>query len=185
LSREAPTERPANLRGWFGAELRLVAVFELAKGVLVLAAGLGLLAFVHGDIEDIAEELLLHLHLNPASRVPGIFLALAHRIASIDLWLLALGAAVYATVRIAEGYGLWFDREWAEWLGAGSGMLYVPFEIYELTKGVTLLKVATFGINVLIVVVLIDAIWRRRRPGPAVSTANPESREGSRSDDPP
>ena len=91
-------ERPANLRGWFGAELRLVAVFELAKGLLVLAAGLGLLAFVHRDVEEVAGELLLHLHLNPASRIPGIFLALAHRIASIDLWLLALGAAVYASV---------------------------------------------------------------------------------------
>ncbi len=166
LSREVPTERPANLRGWFGAELRLVAVFELAKGLLVLAAGLGLLAFVHRDVEEVAGELLLHLHLNPASRIPGIFLALAHRIASIDLWLLALGAAVYATVRIAEGYGLWFDREWAEWLGAGSGMLYVPFEIYELTKGVTLLKVATFAINLLIVAVLVDALWRRRRRRP-------------------
>ena len=66
-------------------------------------------------------------------------------------------------MRIAEGYGLWFDREWAEWLGAGSGMLYVPFEIYELTKGVTLLKVATFAINLLIVAVLVDALWRRRR----------------------
>jgi uncharacterized membrane protein (DUF2068 family) len=159
-------ERPANLRGWFGAELRLVAVFELAKGVLVLAAGLGLLAFVHGDIEDVAEELLLHLHLNPASRIPGIFLTLVHRVASIDVWLLALGAAAYATVRIAEGYGLWFDREWAEWLGAASGMVYLPFEIYGLTKGVTLLKVATFGVNLLIVAVLVDALWRRRRRSP-------------------
>ena len=118
---------------------------------------------MHGDIEDIAEELLLHLHLNPANRIPGIFLTLVHRVASIDVWLLALGAAVYATVRIAEGYGLWFDREWAEWLGAASGMLYLPFEIYELTKGVTLLKVATFGVNLLIVAVLVDALWRRRR----------------------
>jgi len=42
-------------------------------------------------------------------------------------------------------------------------MLYLPFEIYELTKGVTLLKVATFGVNLLIVAVLVDALWRRRR----------------------
>ena len=159
----ASTARQPNLRGWFGAELRVVAVFEFAKGALVLVAGLGLLAFVHRDIRDVVEELLEHLHLDPASRVPEIFVALAERVASMDLWLLAIGATVYAAVRIAEGYGLWLDREWAEWLGAVSGLIYVPFELYALAKGVTPLKLATLGINLLVVAVLSDALWRRRR----------------------
>ncbi|HEX5864323.1 MAG TPA: DUF2127 domain-containing protein, partial [Casimicrobiaceae bacterium] len=163
VSYKAPTERPPNLRGWFGAQLRIVAVFEFAKGALVLVAGLGLLAFVHRDIEDVVEELLLHLHLNPASHIPGIFVALAERVASMDLWLLAIGAALYAALRIAEGYGLWCDREWAEWLGAASGLIYVPFELYALAKGVTPVKLATLGFNLLVVAVLVDALLRRRR----------------------
>ena len=138
-------------------------MFEFAKGALVLVAGFGLLAFVHRDIRDVVEELLEHLHLDPASRVPEIFVALAERVASMDLWLLAIGATVYAAVRIAEGYGLWLDREWAEWLGAVSGLIYVPFELYALAKGVTPLKLATLGINLLVVAVLSDALWRRRR----------------------
>lgn len=163
MHRDPVTGRPPNLRGWFGAQLRIVAVFEFAKGALVLIAGLGLLAFVHRDIEDVVEELLLHLHLNPASHVPGIFVALAKRVASMDLWLLAIGAALYAAVRIAEGYGLWNDREWAEWLGAASGLIYVPFELYALAKGVTPVKLATLGFNLLVVAVLADALLRRRR----------------------
>jgi uncharacterized membrane protein (DUF2068 family) len=157
-----PTTRQSNLRGWFGAELRVVAVFELAKGLLVLVAGAGLLAFVHRDLRDVAEELLEHLHLDPASRVPAVFVQLAERVASVDLWLLAIGAAVYAIVRIAEAYGLWNDREWAEWLGVASGLIYVPYEIYALTKGVTPLKIAMFAFNLLVVAVLADALWRRR-----------------------
>jgi len=129
----------------------------------VLAVGAGLLAYAHRDLQDVAEELLLHLHLTPASRIPGIFVALAARLTSINLWLLALGAATYATVRIAEGYGLWYDRAWAEWLGAISGLIYVPFELYALSKGVTLLKLATLALNVLVVAVLVDALLRRRR----------------------
>ena len=160
--RPTPVTRP-NLRGGFGAQLRIVAVFEFAKGALVLVAGLGLLTFVHRDIRDVVEELLEHLHLDPASRIPEIFVALAERVSSMDLWLLAIGATVYAAVRIAEGYGLWLDREWAEWLGAASGLIYVPFEIYALTNGVTSLKLATLGINLLVVAVLSDALWRRRR----------------------
>jgi uncharacterized membrane protein (DUF2068 family) len=159
----ASTEQQPNLRGWFGAQLRVVAMFEFAKGALVLVAGLDLLAFVHRDIRDVVEELLEHLHLDPASRVPEIFVALAERVTSMDLWLLAIGATVYAAVRIAEGFGLWFDREWAEWLGVASGLIYVPFEIYALAKGVTPLKLATLGINLLVVAVLSDALWRRRR----------------------
>jgi uncharacterized membrane protein (DUF2068 family) len=155
--------RGANPGGWFRAELRLVALVELAKGLLVIAVGAGLLAYAHRDLADVAEELLLHLHLNPASRIPGIFVELAARLTSINLWLLALGAATYASVRIAEGYGLWYDRAWAEWLGAVSGLIYVPFELYALSKGVTLLKLATLALNLLVVAVLVDALLRRRR----------------------
>src|SRR5262249_42733419 len=145
-----------NLRGWFGAELRLVAMFEFAKGLLVLLLGLGLIAYIHGDIQDVAEELLLHLHLNPASRIPGVFLKLVERVANGDMWFLALGAFTYATIRIAEGIGLWFDKAWAEWLGVGSGLIYVPFEIYGLTHGVTTLRLVTFGLNILVVAILAD-----------------------------
>ena len=157
------TERSRNLRGIFGAELRLVALYEFAKGLLVLLLGLGLLAFVHRDAQDVAEELLLHLHLNPASRIPGVFLQLVERVANVDMWFLALGAFTYATIRIAEGVGLWYDKAWAEWLGVASGLIYVPFEIYHLLHGVTTLKVVTFALNLLVVAVLADALWRRRR----------------------
>ena len=163
MPREPANDRPPRPRGWFGAQLRLVAVFELAKGLLALAAGAGLLAFVHHDVRQVVGELLLHLHLDPARHIPGIFVLLAERIASMDLWLLAIGAALYAAVRIAEAYGLWFDREWAEWLGAVSGAIYVPFELYALVKGVTPLRLVTLGVNLLVVAVLSDALWRRRR----------------------
>jgi uncharacterized membrane protein (DUF2068 family) len=137
-------------------------MFEFAKGALALAAGAGLLAFVHHDIRNVVTELLLHLHLDPARRIPGIFVLLADRVASVDMWLLAVGAAFYAVVRIVEAYGLWRNRKWAQWLGAVSGAIYVPFEIYALTKGVTPLKLATLGINLLVVAVLSEALWRGR-----------------------
>jgi uncharacterized membrane protein (DUF2068 family) len=149
--------------GWRHACLRVVAVVELAKGAIVLVAGLGLLSFLHRDVQVVVERLVHHLHLNPASRAPQIFIDLAGRITSHDLWLLAIGATVYAVVRGFEGYGLWHDRAWAEWLGAVSGLIYVPFEVAALLRGVTVLRVSTLVINIVVVAVLVDALLERRR----------------------
>ena len=51
--------------------LRVVAVFEGAKGGLVLTTGFGLLAFIHRGLHGAAEELVRHLDLNPACITPA------------------------------------------------------------------------------------------------------------------
>ena len=149
--------------GWRLMTLRAVAIVELAKGLLVFVAGAGLLTLIHRDLQDVAESVVRHLHLNPASEVPRIFIELMGRISSGDLWLLAFGAAIYAAIRLAEAYGLWNDRAWAEWLGAVSGLIYVPFELHALTKGVTALKITLLCVNLVVVWVLSDALAQRGR----------------------
>lgn len=143
--------------------VRVVAAFEAAKGALVLVAGFGLLAVVHRDMRTIAEELIRHLHLNPASRSPRIFLDAAERFSDVHLWLLAALAFAYAGLRLVEAYGLWRARRWAEWVAVGSGTIYLPFEVYELAHGVSWLKLCTFGGNVAIVVYMAYALWQSRR----------------------
>ena len=77
-------------------------------------------------------------------------------------WLLAFAAAGYAAVRLAEAYGLWFDRNWASWLGALSGGIYVPIEVYELVEKPSLLRLGLLSANTAIVVYLGYRLWRRR-----------------------
>jgi uncharacterized membrane protein (DUF2068 family) len=150
-------------RGWWLASVRAVAVIEFIKGALVLVAGAGLLTLLHRDVGQVAEQLVHHLHLNPASRAPQIFIDLAGRVTSENLWLLAIGAAAYAGVRIIEAYGLWRDRIWAQWFGAVSALIYVPFELHALTKGVTPLKLTTLAIN-LAVVWILTAVLMHHKP---------------------
>ena len=143
--------------------LRVVALFEAAKGAVVLAAGFGLLAFVHQDLQALAEELVAHTHLNPASRYPRIFIELASKAADVRLWVLAALAFAYALLRLAEAWGLWHARRWAEWLAVASGGIYVPAEIYELARGPSLLRAATLAVNVGIVAYMAWALWQERR----------------------
>ena len=142
--------------------LRAVALFEAFKGVLALAAGWGVLALFHGDAQRFADALVGRLHLNPAKNTPRVFLQLLENISNSQLWLLAGFAAMYATLRFIEAYGLWRGRRWAEWLAALSGGIYVPVEIYELTRGVSWIKVAALLLNAAVVAYMCYMLWVSR-----------------------
>jgi uncharacterized membrane protein (DUF2068 family) len=133
------------------AGLRTVAALEAAKGILVVAAGFGLLALLHHDVQRAAESVVRHLHLNPARHYPRVFIEAATRVSDARLWLLACGAFVYSAVRAVEAYGLWRARAWAEWFAIVAGTIYLPIELYELFHRATALKAAILLINVGIV----------------------------------
>ena len=133
------------------AGLRTVAVFEAAKGFLVMAAGVGLLSLLHHDLQRTAESIVRHLHLNPARHYPRVFIEAATRVTDTRLWLLASGAFAYAVARGVEAYGLWRARAWAEWFAILSGVLYLPVETYALVHHASALKAFVLLINLAIV----------------------------------
>lgn len=139
-----------------------VAFIEAAKGVVVLLAATGLLALVHRDVHEMAATLIEHMHLNPASKYPRIFLDAASRAQDGRLLWLAMGAATYATVRLIEAYGLFRERKWAEVLAAASGAIYVPFELVELIHHPTLDVLAILILNILVVAIMLRALFLRR-----------------------
>ena len=145
--------------------VRAVALIEAAKGVLVLAAASGLLLFVHEDLNSLAAELVRHMHLNPASRYPHIFLDVVADLPQPGLLWMAAGAAAYAFLRLVEAYGLYYTRAWAEWLAALSGGLYIPFEITEIARKPSLLGAIILVINLGVVAVMALALIQQRRTG--------------------
>jgi uncharacterized membrane protein (DUF2068 family) len=132
--------------------VRAIAVFEAAKGALVLLVGLGLLSLIHRDVEAVAEHLVRQSHLNPASHYPQIFVEAAGRVTDTHLWMLAGAAFLYSVVRGVEAYGLWLERRWAEWFALIAGGFFIPVEIYELIHHVSLIKILVLATNTAIVV---------------------------------
>ena len=140
------------------ASLRAIALFEAAKGLLVLVAGSGLLFLVHRDVQSIADRIVAHFHLNPASRESRIlFRAIANATPGRLRWL-AIAALVYAGVRLAEAWGLWRMKRWAEWLGVVTAGIYVPFEIASFFRHPRPGPVLALLINVIVIVVLTREI---------------------------
>jgi uncharacterized membrane protein (DUF2068 family) len=137
------------------AGVRAVAFFEALKGTLVLVAGFGLLSLVHRDLEELAERLVQHSHLDPASHYPRVFIEAAARTSDSRLRALAAMAFAYSTVRFVEAYGLWKMRAWAEWFAIISGCIYLPVELYELIERPTFIRAGVLLVNALIVAYLL------------------------------
>jgi uncharacterized membrane protein (DUF2068 family) len=151
---EPPGITPAHPKHKHNAEaevLRAIASFELTKGLVVLLAGFGALSLVHRDVWDVAISLLRLLHIKHRYHYADIFLRLAEGVTDRELVLVAVVAALYSSLRFIEAFGLWKQRAWAEWVALISGGVYLPFEIVELFRHATLIKLAIFLANLGIV----------------------------------
>ena len=141
--------------------LRTVAVFEALKGVLALASAYVLIVMIQRDVdfEDAAEHILFSLHINPSHHWTQEFLHAANKISDLNFAMIAAIAITYAALRFAEGYGLWRQRAWAEWLAIVSGCAYIPFEIYKVIRRPNQLHWAILGINILVVLYICWVRW--------------------------
>jgi uncharacterized membrane protein (DUF2068 family) len=154
---EQPIFTVRHLRG-----VRTIALLEAGKGAMALLAGSGLLLLWNANLQEVGDELLRHLHLNPGRLQGNVLWRALTNSGNDHLHLLALGVLCYALVRFTEATGLWFDRRWAEWLGVLSGGIYVPFEIRELVHRPGLLSFTLLALNLLIVAYLSLRLARRR-----------------------
>jgi uncharacterized membrane protein (DUF2068 family) len=143
--------------------LRAVALFELLKGIFVLLMGILALALVHKDVWLIAQTGLAAFHIDTDRRSAQMVLNFADKITDAWLWTAARIAFAYAALRFAEGYGLWHQRTWAEWVALVSGALLMPMEIRELWRGLTWIRGAVFLGNVAVVLYMLYVILANRR----------------------
>jgi uncharacterized membrane protein (DUF2068 family) len=143
--------------------LRTVAVIEATKGALVLFLGLGLFSLIHKDLDDVAEHLTDMLRVNPDGKLSNLFFKAADRLTDKTLLVLAIGAMMYSTVRFVEAYGLWHEREWAEWFALLSGCLYLPWEMLSIIRHPHPFKWVLLAINLLVVLYML--VLRLRAAG--------------------
>lgn len=99
------------------------------------------------------------------------------------LGVLAVVAVVYAVLEGTEAIGLWLERRWAEYLTAVATAGFLPFEINELLKRVSVFRTAALVVNV---AVLAWLLWRKHlfgiggRPTPEDRLAALRARSGVR-----
>jgi uncharacterized membrane protein (DUF2068 family) len=163
--------RPSNLSSVRNNALHAIALFEGLKGLAAIAASLGLLSLVHHDVRAIAYALMGHFHLNPDARFPQMLLNDISALQNANLRQVVLLAWGYAAIRLTEGYGLWRDKAWAEWLAAVSGAVYLPLELSHLAAHTTTINGLVLAGNIAVVAYMVVRLWRRRKQGTEDSTS--------------
>jgi uncharacterized membrane protein (DUF2068 family) len=72
-----------------------------------------------------------------------------------SLYLIGVAIAAYAVLEGVEAIGLWLGKRWAEYLTFVATIVFIPLEVYELTKTISWLKIVALVINVAIAVYLL------------------------------
>jgi uncharacterized membrane protein (DUF2068 family) len=78
-------------------------------------------------------------------------------VSSRHLYEIGLLVTAYALLEACEMVGLWLAQRWAEYLTFVATLVFVPLEIYELSRGPSVLKVITFALNIAIALYLLLA----------------------------
>ena len=89
----------------------------------------------------------------------GLLHTLQHvfELRSQTLYLLAAGAAAYAVLEGVEAVGLWYQKRWAEYLTFVATCVFLPYEVWELTKSVSPFKAVALAVNLAIAIYLLYA----------------------------
>lgn len=138
-------------------------MFEAAKGAVVLAGLIGLMDLLHTDVQALALAIIGRFGLDPEAPYPSMLLHYAALLPNADIRMLVMLASAYISLRAIEATGLWFAQVWAEYLGALSGGIYIPFEVSHLVGEPNWLNAIIVLINLVIVGYLVYALWLRHQ----------------------
>ena len=142
------------------ATLVVIGAFKLAKAILLLALGLGLLRLGHDDVAGALAQWATQLHIDPDGRYVG---RVVHALAAFDeqrLRAVSAGLFVYSALFLTEGVGLVLRKRWAEYFTVIVTGSFLPLELYEVARHPGRIRVAVLLINVTIVWYLVRRLRR-------------------------
>jgi uncharacterized membrane protein (DUF2068 family) len=147
--------------------LILIAGFKLIQALLFIAVGVGAFRLLHKDIGDVLERMVYHLRFNPEGRFVNFVLDKASLLNDTMLRRIGLAFFCYAGLDLLEGIGLYLEKVWAEYFTLAITASFLPFEIYEVFRKLTWIRISLLAINALVLIYLAKLIWERQRSQPA------------------
>jgi uncharacterized membrane protein (DUF2068 family) len=143
--------------------VRLIALFKLLKGALLIALGVAALKLLHKDIASLVESWVGVLGFDQNSRFVGRALLTAAALTPNRVRELIVGSFLYGGLFLTEGIGLWLLKHWAMWFTVIITGSFLPLESYELARHPSGGKVGILVVNLVFAVYLARRIRDERR----------------------
>jgi uncharacterized membrane protein (DUF2068 family) len=143
--------------------LVLIAIYKFFHATVFIAVGIGAHRLLHKDIADQIEILARHLRFNPESRLVNFILEKATMVNGRVLDRISFVAFCYAAVTMVEGIGLYLEKAWGEILTLAITASFLPWEIYEIVRRLTWVRVGLLTINILVFIYLLKLALDRAR----------------------
>ena len=156
----ASSRVPTNPRARPDRVLLLIGAFKLLKGALLLGVAIGALRLLHKDVADVADRWVNLLRVDPDNHYIHRILAQLWSVDDRKLKEVSAGTFLYAALFFAEGAGLLLRRRWGEYFAMIFTASFLPLEIYELFKRLSITRSVVIAINALIVWYLIVNLRR-------------------------
>ncbi len=149
-----------------------IAVFKLFKGGTLIALGLGAFRLLNPVTVHRLVNWLLHFSLTTGQRFIDRAIDLLSKLTRGHAAALGLGAILYGSLFMVEGIGLWKGKRWAEYLTVIATSTLIPFEVYELTRRLTMVRVSALVVNVVAVIYLVYRLRHPREANAASATSH-------------
>ncbi len=143
--------------------LLLIALFKLAKGLALILVGFGALKLLHQDVGDTINHWVSVFRVDPDNRFIHGLLTRLLQVSPKQLKAVSLGTFFYAGLLLTEGTGLLLRKHWAEYFTIITTGVFIPLELYEIARHVSVSKILVLIVNVAIVVYLVIRVRRRPR----------------------
>jgi uncharacterized membrane protein (DUF2068 family) len=153
------TKPPNDIALW------LIGAFKLIKGLLLVVVALGALQLVHKDAATIVAAWAAHVHIDSNNRYIDRVLRAVLSLDDHKLRAISAGVFCYAALLLTEGAGLLLRYHWAEYFTVIVTGSFLPLELYELVKRLTITRMVVVALNAAIVWYLIRRLASQRRVG--------------------
>ncbi len=135
--------------------LIIIGAFKILEGLFFVLLGFGVVRLLHRDIGDMLLRAALALRIDPESHFVNILLDKVQLLTPHKMRLISAGIFLKAGLDFVEGIGLALEKTWAEWLTIGLTASFLPWEIFEIIRHFTWVKVGVTLINVLVLMYLV------------------------------
>jgi uncharacterized membrane protein (DUF2068 family) len=141
--------------------IRMIAGAKIAKGVALACLSLGVFDLIHKDLTAIAQRFVQIARISPENKYVEIALEKLGLVEPSTLVRLGMLSALYASIQLIEGLGLWFGAAWAEYMVVISTGIFVPEECIGIFRHPTWLRFGILLVNAAILVYVVSIVWKR------------------------